>query len=294
MEQHYTPSGRFSPLSFLLWIVAALIAFPLLALVYAYAIWYIPIPYLNFFITGIFGVLVGVVISRFVIRMGKVRNGKLAFVFCLFGALTAAYFHWAVWVDLAFNISGTIGGDDIGVATSNIKFGEVLSLVLSPAGLFELMGEINKVGVWGIKGGTVSGGFLTFIWVVELLMIVVATLVVGTGQASKPFCEEENTWFEENELNPVASIGDGAALVKALSIGDMDVIDSSLNPAGDIKAESHAKITLYDAKSGENFVSIENEIAKTNDKGEVKFDTDTVTTFLKISQDVANRLKGVG
>jgi len=262
MGQHYTSTGKFSSLSFILWILVALTVLPLLAGLYAYAIWYIPIPYLNLFITGIFGYVIGLVMSKTVIKFGKVRNGKLAFVFCLFAALTALYVHWAVWIDLAYNISGTIGDEDLGVAKSNIKITEVLNLVLQPNALFGIMSEINEVGIWGIKGGTVSGGLLTFIWVVEILMVTLIAIVVGSGQSQKPFCEEENIWFQEKSLSPVSLFADGPALVKALSIGDMEVLNEVLKPAGDTKSQSHAKMKLYDAKSGENFVSISNEIAQ--------------------------------
>ena len=294
MEQYYESSGKYSPLSFVLWIVLAITALPILAVIYAYAIWYIPIPYINFFITAAFGFLIGVVISMVVLKIGKVRNGKLAFVFCFFGALTALYIHWAVWVDLAFNISGTMGTEDIGIATSNMNIGEVISLILQPTALFSFMSEINEVGVWGIKGGTVKGGFLTFIWVVEIALTVIVALSFGTGQSSKPFCEEENAWFDENELKPISHFEDAEALVKALASGDLEGLGSMLKPAGDLKVDNHAKVTLFDAKTGENFVSITNEMSEINDKKEVKFNSVPVTTFLKISQPVVDALKGVG
>jgi len=155
------------------------------------------------------------------------------------------------------------------------------------------MGDINAVGVWGIRGGTVSGGFLTAIWIIEILIVTLVAIMVSAGQAAKPYCEEENDWFQENDLNPVAHFVDVPALVKGLAAGDMEVLNAHLKPAGDIKSEDHAKITLYDAKSGENFVTIENQISETSDKGEVKFNSEDVTTFLKISQEVADRLKAV-
>ena len=99
MANFYEPSGKFSPLSFLFFIIVCLTAFPLFGAIYAYAIWYIPIPYINFFLAAGFGISVGYVI-RFVIRVGKVRNPRLAFYFGLFGALIALYFHWATWVEL--------------------------------------------------------------------------------------------------------------------------------------------------------------------------------------------------
>ncbi len=293
MEQYYKSSGKYSPLSFALWIGVALIALPILALIYAYSIWYIPIPYINFFITGIFGFLIGIVVSKLVLKVGKVRNGKLAFVFCLFAALTALYIHWVVWIDLAFNVTGTVGSDTIGIAKSNINIGEVISLLLQPKAVFSIMGEINEVGVWGIKGGTVKGGFLTFIWVIEILLTTVVALITAVGQSSKPFCEVENSWFEENKVGPLSHFEDGGSLVKALSIGDMDALGTMLKPATDPKKNHHSTVTLYDAKSGENFVTITNQIGKLNDKNELKFETVPVTSFLKISQAVADTLKQV-
>jgi hypothetical protein len=294
MEQYYKASGNFAPLSFILWLAVAIIALPILAVIYAYAIWYIPIPYLNFFITGIFGLLIGFLVSNFVIRIGKVRNGKLALVFALFAALTALYIHWAVWVDLAFNITGTVGGDRIGVATSNIKIMEVVALITNPADLFGKMDLINMIGVWGIKGGTVKGGFLTFIWVIEVIMVTVIATLSASSQALKPFCEQDDSWYDENELTPKAAFQDAPAFVKAMSSGDMKVLDELLKPAGDIKTEHHSKFKLFDSKNGDNFVSVTNEIAKTTDKGELKFESQNITSFLKISQAVADRLKVTG
>ena len=292
MAQYYTPSGKTSPMAFLLWIGAALVALPILALIYSYAIWYIPFPYINFIITAGFGMLIGVVMSFLVIRIGKVRSGMWAFIFTLFGALTALYIHWAVWVDLVINISGTMGTDSLGIATSNIKMGQVINLILQPSALLEIMKEINEVGVWGIKGGTVKGGFLTFIWIIELLLATGVAVLTGIGQASKPFCELENKWFEETDLPAMGHIGDAAAMIKALSSGDVDTLTAMLTPAGDIKTEHHAKATVYDAASGENFVSIENQIAKTDDKGEISFNSEQVVSFLKVSQEVMDLLRG--
>lgn len=293
MAQYYTSSGKVGPMAFVYWILAALIALPILALIYAYAIWYIPIPYINFIITAGFGMLIGVAIAFLVISLGKVRNKMWATIFVLFGALTALYIHWAVWVDLVINISGTVGGDRIGIATSNIKMGQVINLILQPGTLFELMKEINAVGVWGIKGGTVSGGFLTFIWVVELLLATIVALAVGVGQASKPFCEHENKWFDETDLAPAGHIGDSMAFEKALASGDMDQLNEMIKPAGNIKEEHHAKITIYDAASGENFVTVENEIAKKDSKGEISFNTESVTRYLKVNQEVMDRLRAI-
>lgn len=291
MEQYYTPSGKTPLIAHLYFILTALIVLPLLGTIYAYAIWYIPIPYLNFFITIGFGLAIALAISFIVIRIGKVRNVLWSAIFCLFGALLALYFHWAVWVDLVINISGSYGTDRLGIATSNIQISQVINLILQPSVLFELMAEINEVGVWGIRGGTVSGGFLTFIWVVEIIIVVFAAIMIGSAQSAKPFCEEENKWLDETNVPPMARFHDKPTLIKAMVTNDLQLLSLMLNPVMDIKTEDHAKIALYDAESGENYVTIGNEIATTNSKGEISFSTEAVVNFLKISQEVANSLK---
>ena len=291
MEQYYSPSGKFSPTSFVFWIVAAILILPIFAFCYSYAIWYVPIPYLSFFITAIFGYLIGYSIS-FVVKLGKIRNKAIEILFCLLGLLVAVYVHWAVWVDLAYNISGTIGNESIGVAKSNVNITEVISLLLQPKALLSAILEINSSGVWSIKGELVSGILLTIVWVIEFLIITVTTLAVGVGQASKPYCEVENSWFKQNELSPVSFIEttNKATLIKALYSGDMETITETLSTVIDAASESHSKITLFDAKHGENYVSITNEKASTTDKGEIKFDTTTITSYLKIPQETADKL----
>lgn len=291
MEQYYEPSGRYSPLSFLLWILIAFTALPLLAMVYAYAIWYIPIPYLNFFITGIFGFSIGWIVSNVVVKYGKVRNKMLASVFGLFAALTALYFHWAVWVDLAFNVSDTIGTDSIGIATSNIKFGEVLGLAANPSGLFDTMRLINEVGVWGIKGGTVSGTLLSIVWIIEMIVVVFVTYLFSSGQATKPFCETEDNWFKEMELSKVGYVEETQKLLDSLSNGDIATLETMLVPAHKSKSKHRTKFTLFDANSGENFITVETEVASIDNDGSTKYSSQYETINRKIPQSVATRLR---
>ena len=151
MATYYKPSGQFSPISFFYFLLTCLIVLPILGLIYSYAIWYIPIPYINFFITAGFGFAVGIIVTKLAVRLGKVRNTGLALAFGFIGSLVALYFSWAVWVDLVLNIGDTLGSEDIGVAVSNVKFMQVVNLVLQPGTLFSLIGEIKEIGVWGDK-----------------------------------------------------------------------------------------------------------------------------------------------
>lgn len=69
MNNYYQPSGKFSVSSFIYFMIACVVAFPILGALYAYAIWYIPLVY-----TGLFGFTIAWVTNKFVIKQGKVRN----------------------------------------------------------------------------------------------------------------------------------------------------------------------------------------------------------------------------
>ena len=291
MEKYYSPSGKVPALAFVIFFALLIIVIPLLATIYAYAIWYIPVPYINFILTGIFGFAIGWLINNIVVKYGKVRSSKWAMIFAIIAALVAIYVHWAVWIDLVMNISGVVGGDELGVATSNAKIGEVLALILSPGGLWEIMGEINKVGVWGIKGGTVSGTFLTVIWVLEFLIILLGSLFTGGNQVGKPFCEEENTWFNETHLSPSMAISDPQPLLTAITEGNNKALSELILPSTDSAFDHHSVVTLYDAKTGENYMTVTNKIAKQDKEGKISFQDQSLIEYLNVNQSVVDAIK---
>ena len=288
MDKYYKPSGSLSPLSFVYFLLACLVVIPILATIYAYAIWYIPFPYINMFIAGGFGFLAGVTIAYLVVRLGKVRNGKIAFLFGLLGGLVALYFHWAVWVDLVFNISDVTGGETI--AVSNAKFGQVLSLATNPSGLFGIIGNISEFGTWGISAGAVKGTVLKVFWAIEALIIVGICSMLPPGQSGKPFCELNSKWFDEKNLKSVSFIENPAEVVKALESGDDTVFDS-LELVADNKTDSHSVFTLYANETNENYLSISNNKAGLNDKNEVKFDERIIVNNISISEALSNKLE---
>ena len=74
MSNYYKPSGKFSPISFVYFILVCTVALPILATIYAYLIWYIPIIYLNFLVTFGFGFAIAITVGYLVVRLGKVRS----------------------------------------------------------------------------------------------------------------------------------------------------------------------------------------------------------------------------
>lgn len=288
---YYKPSGKFDLSSFIYFLLLCAIVFPLWGAIYAYAIWYIPLIYINFIITAVFAFGIGFAISTIVIEKGKVRNVPLAIVFALLGASAALYFHWAVWVDLAINAGEVYGNSRIGVAVSNIKLVEALNLALNPSVLFDYIKEINEYGTWGLRGNTVSGIFLSIVWIIEFLAVVVIAIITGFPKSKMPFCERDNAWFGEMELPAFNFIENPQQFVEDLERGNVAVLDSLENVANP-KEESHSVLSLYSSEAGEHYLSVENKFAKIEKKGKVEFKEDTFVEYIGISQAFKDDLLG--
>ena len=266
MDKYYKPSGRFSISSIFYFVLLCTIVFPVLGLIYSYAIWYIPFIYINVIITAGFGFLVGFLINLFVIGKGKVRTPLLAIIFGVFGGLIALYFHYAVWIDLVLNVGESYGTSSIGITVSNIEFLQVFTLAMEPAVLLELISEVNAIGTWGLFGSdTISGVFLSIIWLIEILIVVVISTVLSRSKVSDPFCEIDNEWFTETILPPFDYIDYQEQLIIDLENDKGDSFSrASLSSNSN---NNHSVFFFFSSKNGTNYLSIENKLAKLDDDG---------------------------
>lgn len=291
MKKYYKPSGKFSLTSLLLLASIGIIIFPLLGLLYAYAIWYIPFIYINFLIAAALGFAIGFVVDKTVIRFGKVRNSKLGSFLGILAGLITLYFHWSVWVDLVINAGQQYGSSQIGVTVSNIQVLQVFTLASNPTLLFELIGQINQTGTWGFKSIPVSGFFLSIIWVIEALIIIIIPTFMAWIASKKPFCETNNAWFKEEILSPFDFITDKQKVVTGIINDDRNVFDN-LNKNTNSN-NNHSIFTLYSSENTEYYLTINNKIAKINEKQEVSFDDDEFVEYISISSFLVTRLRSI-
>ncbi len=291
MAKYYTPSGKFNPLAFLYFIVVALIVLPILGLAYAYAIWYIPFIYINFIIAGAFGFLIALAVSYGVVKFGKVRNIPLTIGLSFLAGIIALYFHWAVWVDLVINAGESYGSSRIGITVSNIKLLQTFNLALQPDILFSLISEINEYGTWGIRTATVSGTFLTIIWIIEALIILAISTFIPIGYASAPFCELDNEWFKEKELPAFGYIVNPKELVKDLESSNPESFKELM--LSENLEKDHSIFSLYSSNHQENYLSIINKKATTNKKGELEFKDDNVVEYVYLNSELTKYLKAI-
>ncbi|EIW94093.1 hypothetical protein HMPREF1321_0403 [Capnocytophaga sp. oral taxon 412 str. F0487] len=288
MSNYYKPSGKFSPISFVYFILVCTIVLPILATIYAYLIWYIPIIYLNFLVTFGFGFAIAFTVGYLVVRLGKVRNYGLAILFALIASLVAYYLQWVVWADLAINTSEVYGNKQIGVAVSNVQIEQLLYLLGHPSDLFGLIGLINEEGTWAIKGNTVSGVFLTIIWVIEFLVIVIMGIVASVGRAKEPFNELADEWFKEEELPAFSYIENVSDFKQQAEQGNWEQLFTVIQ-RGD-KGTNHSVFTLY-TSANEYYLSVSNATAKKNKKDKIEFDTEDFIKYLSIDKTVYDLLK---
>jgi hypothetical protein len=288
MANYYKPSGKFSLLSLIYFILISLTALPLLGLLYAYCIWYIPLIYVNFLIAAGFGLAVGTIISKVVIGTGKVRNVTLSLLLGLLGGLIVLYFHWAVWVDLVINAGESYGSSKAGITVSNIKILQVFSLASDPGTLLHWIKEINKTGTWGIRSTTVSGTFLSVIWIIEFLIVAGIASIVPMLASKNPYCEIGDKWFEEKKLPAFSYIESKEKMIADLEKTSNNSFDD-LVKVENIE-QSHSIFTLYTSQNSENYLSIENKTAKTDSKGKIDFDNDEVVEYISINNQLCKIL----
>jgi hypothetical protein len=289
MTQFYKPSGKFSSSFIVYFILLSLIAFPLLGLIYAYCIWYIPFIYINLFITLGFGFLVALCVNKLVIKKGKVRNPILALAIGFFSGIIALYFHWSIWIDLVINVGETYGSDRIGIAVSNIKFFQVFSLIFEPSLVFEYINRINEVGTWGIKGATVSGTFLWIIWAIEFALVVGVSSFLPYLESKKPFSESTNSWYEEITLPAFTFIENKEQLITDITSNNHSGFDF-LNREVNKESDSHSVFTIYKSKSGKNYLTIDNKTSSLNSKGKVEFKSDEFVEYILIDSQLSTIL----
>jgi len=287
MDKYYAPSGKFDSKAILYFILISVIAMPLLGLAYSYAIWYIPIIYLNFIIAGAIGFTIAWLVSKYVIKIGKVRNKTLAIIFALLASSIALYSAWIVWVDLVLNIGESYGNSTIGIAASNVDINQLYVLATNPLTLFELIANINEYGTWGIKSATVSGPFLTIIWIIEAVLIIGVTLLLTNG-SRVPFCELSNQWFDSKNLPAFDVIDNGPELIKAIENGDPTAFNTlTLATKAD---QDHSVFTLYSSSNNENYLTINNKKAKYNKEGALSFDDTLLVENIYLNYELKDKL----
>ena len=235
----YRPSGKFSPIFFLYFLILMIVGAPIISVAYIYLIHYIPWVYANLFVAIGCGALVGLGLVL-AARLGKVRSPILVLVFTIIAMVFVKYVQWAVYIPLIFSE----------VYGFSMTFGERLSeafyLFRNPDLVLELAVVINEVGVWAIgDGSVVNEGLLTAVWIGEFLLMAGLALSIAHTQPKSPFSEAEGDWYTTMANTLEADMPEDVDGMKR-NLNDGSVSDLvQLVKAGRSEDPSFLRVTLF-------------------------------------------------
>lgn len=186
MGQLYTHSGKTPALAWIFALTGGVAASALLGTVYAYAIAYIPfVGKITFVLAALFGAGAGALTS-WLFRKGKGRSTVFGGLVGSLSVMSGYYVAWAVW---AFAVLSR-GSVEVGLT----------DLLFNPVALAEVLGRINEVGAWTLRGSSVNGTMLTVLWILEAVIVLGAGALAAFGIASDgAFCEGCGNWCERTE-----------------------------------------------------------------------------------------------
>lgn len=191
------------------------VAASLLGFVYAYAVYWIRLVYIQALLPVALGCLVGWVMSR-LIQRGKVRNVAIARILGLAAGLVSLYMAW----------SGTL------MAVSEGRSG----LVLNPTILWDFMQVLYEFGFWRLEDREpLRGPLLALVWLVETGVVLgLATTVAAGSIRDTIYCEYCDQWtrLDESLLRVVFDRDKDEDALDRLVQGDFAVL-GELPPATD-------------------------------------------------------------
>jgi hypothetical protein len=281
MHPYYQPSNKMPPAGILGLLAGGVAVALVLALVYVYAVWYIPFVYINFFLCLGFGLLLGAALAGLA-RLGKLRSPRAVGALALLVGLVAVYLEWGVYLTLIFNseTTGTGTNADTTTSFSPSLFADILA---HPVAMGLAMKKINETGTWSLKGATPSGVFLAVIWVIEAVIILGGAYLLAKAQATEPFSEVSNEWATEETLaHPLTFAQDAATTRTALESGQFQ----HLTPHTSAVAEDpFARLKLHSAPNDHTcrYLTLENVTTTIDKKGKASQSTTTVVQHLAIS-----------
>jgi hypothetical protein len=195
----------------------------LIGIVYSVAIFFIhTLVVAKIAMTLIWGGSAGYIAS-YSIRLCHARNGTRIVLLACLGALIGFYISWAFWLTLVNSLP--FRWDTPLSKFPNPRHVTFFDWLGSPGVMIDFIKEINLSGTWKFRGNFVSGGFLTFCWIVEFVLYM---LVVSGGLSVVgliPYYEEGKTWFKvvklmKNSIKTPVSRIDLTSVINKINDGD--------------------------------------------------------------------------
>ena len=270
-------------------ILATAVVGSALSVPYLFLIRVCPSAKLCVFITIFYGLGLGY-ISAWLCKMFKIRNVALTILGICIGVFIYTYFKWAFFVSYTYT---NWFPDDFGPTS---YFSLVPYIMKYPQDFWASIKDINSYGTWSMSSShssaettsNTTGVMLWIVWISEILILTVSTILVTLTRLSHPFIEAENEWAAEYK--------DRAFVFESFNIqANRAAIEE--NPAfilnarpfyGDISKSDCVKLALYHSSDFmENYISLSQVICATKKK---KANTTTPIMYLRVNNDFFNSL----
>lgn len=294
MSAYYQPSHKMPAAGGLLLLAGGVAAAAVLAVVYIYAVWYIPFMYANLIVCLGFGLLLGAALA-WLARVGKLRSpwgvGQLAILV----GLVAVYLEWGVFLTLLYNSQTTGAGADADTSTS-FSFSLFADIITSPVGMWNTIRQVNDTGTWSLGHSStntqmVSGVLLWLVWAGEVAVIMGGAYWLAHLKASEPYSEASDEWAATETLPcPLSYVEDAPGTRAALENGRFEQLMPYDDQAG---TRSFARLQLYHAPNDPNcrYLTLQNVTTTLDKKGKATQRVTTVLKYLAVSPAAYQELR---
>lgn len=267
---YYLPESK-APLSGIVICLGLAVVVGLIGgLIYAYASWYIPFIYIQFILTGGFGLIIGLTMARGFL-WGKIRGGVYQKMLAFAAALIGFYCAWAIWEALVLEQSPFL-------------------LLLNPLAVWDTSRLFNVMGLWSIAGDTpITGTLLYLFWALEAIIIFGVALYIA--KEDRPFSVAGNNWAEENILSARQSLVNPTLLKGELEAKNYKTLLSLEAGAANTH---HTRLVIYDCEGSDDYFLLLQRIVFEENEGNMEAVPYDLVKFIRLEPETARNLLSAG
>ena len=251
---------------------------------YAYLMWYIPIPYFNIIIAAVFGAILGFILP---VKLSKCTNSKVAILLAVIFAFMCHYFGWVTWMDLYINQRDIIEINHpkspiSSIVPSTSELDQIFFLFINPSIFFYKLQIIAKDGSFKIFSFVPKGFSLYLIWFLEMATVLFFSAFASSERSNEPFSVVKNKWLKSFNIK-LSYITNLDLLNQALLVGDKSFFDNLISPETE---NSFSEIEIWHIDDEQAYITVKNKEKQINEKGKTKFEEKELVKYVKINHEI--------
>lgn len=269
--RYYRHSGAFGFRGLIYMLALGAIGAVVLGLIYAYAIEYIPLVYLNMLLVIGYGTAIGACV-HFGAKWGKVRNGALLLLGGAVAGLLAEYTNWVWWI---------------------FAYSKQEVFVFMPADLWQVIQDVNEQGAWSIFDSTPTGWELWAYWGMEAVVIVgMSIFAAWVTLSSLPFCEACGRWVDgKDTLSPLDAVDDRKTFKSKLELGDYAPLKALKRLPEEGTGYTAVILQNCSGCTGSNFLTVQAVTVSRDKKGKISRSTANILQNLVLNADTYRSIR---